>query len=135
MPLIRRLPVPPMGVGAPSSSVMRIAYSAAARPIDIGVLGWSTSPTMPWVMVSVMPHQPIVLTPKAAKGGGSLTAVPQSRNLWFLGISCSSSAFMQNGIVEVQVQLCSSATLQNRLAENRGWITQDAPTHSDASIE
>ena len=31
---------------------------------------------------------------------------------------------MQNGIVEVQVQPCSSATLQNRLAENRGWITQ-----------
>ena len=42
---------------------------------------------------------------------------------------------MQKGIVEVQVQLCSSATPQNRLAENRGWITQDAPTHSDASIE
>ena len=90
---------------------------------------------MPWVMVSVMPHQPIVLTPKAANGGGSDTAVPQSRNLWFLGISCSSSAFMQNGIVEVQVQLCSSATRQKRLAENRGWITQEAPTHSAASIE
>ena len=42
---------------------------------------------------------------------------------------------MQNGIVEVQVQPCSSATLQNRLAENRGWITQVAPTHSVASIE
>ena len=37
---------------------------------------------------------------------------------------------MQNGIVEVQVQLCSSATFQNRLAENRGWITQVAPTQS-----
>ena len=34
---------------------------------------------------------------------------------------------MQKGIVEVQVQPCSSATLQNRLAENRGWITQLAP--------
>ncbi len=42
---------------------------------------------------------------------------------------------MQNGIVEVQVHRCSSATLQNRLAENRGWITQVAPTHSVASIE
>ena len=42
---------------------------------------------------------------------------------------------MQNGIVEVQVHRCSSATFQNRLAEKRGWITQEAPTHSDASIE
>ena len=42
---------------------------------------------------------------------------------------------MQNGIVEVQVQLCSSDTGQNRLAENRGCITQEAPTHSDASTE
>ena len=90
---------------------------------------------MPWVMVSVMPHQPMILTPNAANGGGSLTAVPQSRNLWLFGISCSSNAFMQNGIVEVQVALCSSATFQNRLAENRGWITQDAPTHKLASIE
>ena len=114
---------------------MRIEYSLAARPIDIGVLGWSTSPTMPWVMVSVMPHQPMILTPKAAKGGGSFTAVPQSRNLWCFGISCSSSAFMQKGMVEVQVQSCSSATLQNRLAEKRGWITQVAPTHKLASIE
>src|SRR5215218_5330967 len=114
---------------------MRIEYSVAARPIDIGALGWSTSPTMPWVMVSVMPHQPMILMPKTANGGGSLTAVPHSRNLWVLGISCSSSAFMQNGIVEVQVQPCSSATLQNRLAENRGWTTQEAPTHSVASIE
>ena len=39
MPLIERLPVSPTLVGAPSSSVMRIAYSGAARPIDIGVLG------------------------------------------------------------------------------------------------
>ena len=61
----------PTCVGAPSSSVTRIAYSGAARPIDIGVLGWSTSPTMPWVMVSVMPHQPMILMPKAANGGGS----------------------------------------------------------------
>src|SRR3979409_2001405 len=117
-----------MGVGAPSSSVMPIAYSAAVRPIDIGVLGWSTSPTMPWVMVSVMPHQPMVLMPNTVNGGGSLTAVPQSRNLWLFGISCSSSAFMQNGIVEVQVQPCSSATFQNRLSENRGGVTQGAPT-------
>jgi hypothetical protein len=42
---------------------------------------------------------------------------------------------MQNGIVEVQVQPCSSATFQNRRAENRGWITQVAPTHRLASIE
>ena len=42
---------------------------------------------------------------------------------------------MQNGIVEVQVQPCSSATGQNRLAENRGWITQVPPTHRLASIE
>ena len=90
---------------------------------------------MPWVMVSVMPHQPMILTPKAANGGGSFTAVPQSRNLCCFGISCSSSAFMQNGIVEVQVLPCSSATFQKRLAENRGWITHVAPTHSDASIE
>ena len=95
--------MPPTSVGRPSSSVIRISYSAAARPIDIGVLGWSTSPTMPWVMVSVIPHQPIILIPNAANGGGSDTAVPQSRNLWAFGISCSSSAFMQNGIVEVQV--------------------------------
>ena len=127
--------MPPTGVGAPSSSVMRIEYSAAARPIDIGVLGWSTSPTMPWVMVSVMPHQPMILMPKTANGGGSQTAVPHSRNLCCFGISCSSSAFMQNGMVEVQVQPCSSATFQNRLAENRGWITQVAPTHRLASIE
>ena len=82
--------------------------------------------------------QPISATwkeSKAANGGGSLTALPQSRNLWVFGISCSSSAFMQNGIVEVQVQPCSSATFQNRLAENRGWITQLAPTQRLASIE
>src|ERR1700724_158990 len=114
---------------------MRIAYSAAARPIDIGVLGWSTSPMMPWVMVSVMPHQPMILMPKTEKGGGSFTAVPQSRNLCCFGISCSSSAFMQNGIVEVQVHPCCSATLQNRLAEHRGGITQRPPTHRLASIE
>ena len=134
-PLIERLPVSPTPVGRPSSSVMRIAYSVAARPIDIGVLGWSTSPTMPWVMVSVMPHQPMILTPNTAKAGGSFTAVPQSRNLWSFGISCSSSAFMQNGMVEVQVQPCSSATRQKRLAEKRGWITQVAPTQRLASIE
>ena len=68
-------------------------------------------------------------------GGGSLTAVPHRRNLWCFGISCSSRAFMQNGIVEVQVQPCSSATGQNRLAENRGWITQVPPTQRLASIE
>ena len=90
---------------------------------------------MPWVMVSVMPHQPMILTPKAAKAGGSQTAVPQSRNVCRFGISRSSSAFMQNGIVEVQLQPCSAATLQNRLAENRGWITQVAPTHRLASTE
>ena len=90
---------------------------------------------MPWVMVSVMPHQPMVLIPNAAKGGGSFTAVPQSRNLWSFGISCSSSAFMQNGIVEVQVAPCSRATPQNRLAEKRGWITHEPPTHSVASME
>ena len=75
---------------------------------------------MPWVMVSVIPHQPMILTPKAAKGGGSFTALPQSRNLWFFGISRSSSAFMQKGMVEVHVQPCSSATGQKRLAEKRG---------------
>ena len=90
---------------------------------------------MPWVTVSVMPHQPIILMPNTANGGGSHTAVPQSRNRCRVGISCSSSAFMQNGMVEVQVQPCSSATCQNRLAENRGWITQLAPTHRLASIE
>ncbi len=90
---------------------------------------------MPWVMVSVIPHQPMILMPKAAKAGGSQIAVPHSRNLCRFGISCSSSAFMQNGIVEVQVQPCSSATSQNRLAENRGWITQEAPTHRFASME
>ncbi len=42
---------------------------------------------------------------------------------------------MQNGMVEVQVLPCSAATLQNRLAENRAWITQVAPTHRLASIE
>jgi hypothetical protein len=42
---------------------------------------------------------------------------------------------MQKGMVEVQVQACSSATPQNRLAEKRGWITQVAPTHKLASIE
>ena len=42
---------------------------------------------------------------------------------------------MQNGIVEVQVQPCCRATPQNRLAENRGWITQVPPTHRLASIE
>jgi hypothetical protein len=42
---------------------------------------------------------------------------------------------MQKGIVEVQVQWCSSAAFQNRLAENRGWITQVAPTHTVANIE
>src|ERR1700732_441579 len=135
MPLIRRFPVPPTEVGAPSSPVMRMEYSAAARPIDIGVLGWSTSPIMPWVMVSVMPHQPMVLMPKMANGGGSHTAVPQSRNLCCFGISCSSSAFMQKGIVEVQVQPCCSAALQNRLAEKRGWITQVPPTQRLDNIE
>ena len=90
---------------------------------------------MPWVMVSVMPHQPMTLTPKAAKAGGSLIAEPHRRNLWSFGTSCSSSAFMQNGMVEVQVAPCSRATLQNRLAEKRGWITQVAPTHSVASME
>src|SRR5882757_747227 len=134
-PLIDRLPVPPTCVGVPSSSVMRISYSAAARPIDIGMLGWSISPTMPWVMVSVMPHQPMILMPNAAKAGGWQIAVPQSRNVCCFGISCSSSAFMQNGMVEVQLQPCSAATFQNRRAENRGWITQDAPTHRLPSIE
>ena len=42
---------------------------------------------------------------------------------------------MQKGMVEVQVAPCSSAAFQNRLAEKRGWITQDAPTQSVASIE
>ena len=90
---------------------------------------------MPWVMVSVMPHQPMILTPNTAKGGGSFTAEPHSRNLWFLGISCSSSAFMQKGMVEVQVEPCSSATGQKRLAEKRGWMTQVPPTQRLASIE
>src|SRR5260370_41302824 len=114
---------------------MRMEYSAAARRSAIGVLAWSPSPTRPWVMVSVMPHQPMILTPKAENAGGSQTAVPQSRNLCRFGISRSKSAFMQNGIVEVQVQSCSSATFQNRLAENRGWITQVAPTHRLAHLE
>src|SRR3954454_11594853 len=90
---------------------------------------------MPWVMFSVIPHQPMILMPKTAKAGGSETAVPQSRKLCCFGISCSSSAFRQNGIVEVQVQQCSAATFQNRRAENRGWITQVPPTHRIASIE
>src|SRR5947209_703260 len=86
-------------------------------------------------MVSVMPHQPMILMPKIENAGGSHTALPQSRNLCCFGTSCSSSAFMQNGMVEVQVAPCSKATFQNRLAENRGWMTQDAPTHKLASIE
>src|SRR3954468_10374923 len=90
---------------------------------------------MPWVMVSVIPHQPMIFTPKPEKAGGSQTAVPQRRNVCCFGISCSSSAFMQKGMVEVQVDPCSAATLQNRRAENRGWITQDPPTHRLASIE
>src|SRR5260370_30171573 len=109
-----------MDVGVPSASGTQSEDSAAARLIDTGVLGWSTSPTMPWVMVSVMPHQPMILMPNTANGGGSHTAVPHSLNRCCFGISCSSSAFMQNGIVEVQVQPCASATFQNRLAENRG---------------
>ena len=48
------------------------------KPPDAAI---RTSPTMPWVMVSVMPHQPMILMPNTANGGGSFTAVPQSRNL------------------------------------------------------
>src|ERR1700743_1742609 len=83
---------------------------------------------MPWGMVSVMPHQPMILMPNTEKAGGSHTAVPRARHLCCFGISCSRRAFMQNGIVEVHVQPCSSATGQNRLAENRGWITQVTAT-------
>src|SRR5258708_33876905 len=90
---------------------------------------------MPWVMVSVMRHQPMIFMPNAEKAGGSQIAVPQSRKLCCFGISCSSSAFMQNGMVEVQLQPCSAATFQNRLAENRGWITQEAPTPKLPSIQ
>ncbi len=61
-----------------------------------------------------MPHQPMILTPNAAKGGGSYDrGAPEPELVGFFGISCSSSAFMQNGIVEVQVR----AVLQRHAPE------------------
>ena len=40
------------------------------------MFGMCTSPTIPCVIVSVMPHQPIVFTPKCASVGGSQIALP-----------------------------------------------------------
>src|SRR5215217_1072428 len=79
-------------------------------------------------MVSVMPHQPMVLIPNAENAGGSQTAVPHILNLCCLGISCSSSAFMQNGMVEVQVLPCSAP----EAAGGKPWLYYASRAHPKA---
>jgi hypothetical protein len=63
-PRTRRWPVSPGSTGAPSSRSTKMPYSGAGRPIGIGRFGRWTEPTVPCVIVSVIPYQPIVLTPK-----------------------------------------------------------------------
>jgi hypothetical protein len=60
----------PRGGGAMS---LRPAEPALAyEPVVIPAM-------MPWLTVSVMPHQPMVRTPKKASNGGSFTALPNMR--------------------------------------------------------
>ena len=61
--------------------------------------------------------------------------LPIRRKVWLSGTSWSISARFMNGTMLVQVQPLRAATSQNRLAEKRGWTTQAAPAHSEASTE
>src|SRR5258708_397847 len=80
VPRTRSSPASSASTGVtPSSRTTAIWYSGAARPIDIGRSGVYGFPTIGCEMVSVMPHQPIVLTPSAPSNGMSHTPQPNSR--------------------------------------------------------
>ena len=51
---------------------------------------------MPWVIVSVMPHQPIVCIPTTFSMSGNRTAGPQKRYECSSGISYAVSAFRRH---------------------------------------
>ena len=90
---------------------------------------------MPWVIVSVMPHQPIVWIPTTFSISGNRTAGPQNRYECFAGTSEAMSAFTQNGISEHHVTWFRTETSQKREAENFGWRTIVPPAHNVDSIE
>jgi hypothetical protein len=58
---------------------MAMPYSGAGRPMARLGLGHAGLLTMPCVMVSVMPHQPMVCTRKCASVGSAQAAAPHSR--------------------------------------------------------
>ena len=89
---------------------------------------------MPWLTVSVMPHQPIERTPNTWSNGGSLAAMPNMRK-WCLGTGCCASALRKNGSMEAQVQRLRSAMSQKREAENFGISTTVPPAHMVGRIE
>ncbi|MNO73382.1 hypothetical protein D3C76_643460 [compost metagenome] len=86
-------------------------------------------------MVSVMPHQPMVLMPSALVCGRSLAPVPHRRKWCFSGRGRASSALKKNGMVECQVQRLRTAMSQKRLAENFGISTMLPPTHIEERKE
>ena len=90
---------------------------------------------MPWVMISVMPHQPSSGTRKCSSTDESSTAWPQVRNQCRWGTGSRRSASVQKGTREAQVQRCPTAAGQKPLAEKRGWSTTSAPAHRLAMVE
>ncbi|MCY1443886.1 hypothetical protein D9M71_603270 [compost metagenome] len=97
----------------------------------ISVLGKPVSAMIGCETVSVMPHQPMVLMPKACANAGSQTPVPHRRKACCCGRGWASKARMKNGRVECQVQRLRTATSQKRLAEKRGCRTRVPPLQSD----
>jgi hypothetical protein len=64
---------------------------------------------MPWLTVSVMPHQPTMPTPKRRATAGSTQPMPNSRKWCRAGVSTFLSARTQKGASEAMVARCFSA--------------------------
>ena len=136
MPRTRSCPVSSGSTGVtPSSRTTAIPYSGAGRPIEPGRFGVYGSPTMPWLIVSVIPHHPIVLTPTCSSHGMSHTPVPNRRYECPGGTSPVATARADRPMSDSHVQPCWREMSQKRLVDHFGITTKRAPTHKLASIE
>ena len=89
---------------------------------------------MPWVMVSVMPHQPIVLTCTCvARQGRSNAGAEQAIGMTRRHVVATARA--DRPMSDSHVHPCWREMSQKRLVDHFGMTTKRAPTHRLASIE